>query len=288
MTVFATLLAASAIAALVPDWATTLKAQGYSSVDLQLDVQPSVSVLSAGTSADLFVTVANAGPDRAASARTITLLDGDASAIGTSGCAEDPLGFPDCHLSAPLPPGGAADYLMTFSLSPLARGDLNVVVAATSDDVEAVPGQELSLLQLPIEAHVDLQASVTCDRPYFPASHPVSCEAILRNAGPAAALYPYLAVSVAGATVSNLDCIAPRPELCPFALPGGWYPSMLMPDETVTLSFALSLDPGWPVDAVYIDSAAYASSEFEDVPWDNDSAVEIPVPLFRDGFEEGW
>jgi hypothetical protein len=284
--VFAALLAASAMAALMPDWATTLKAQSYSGyVDLQLDAQTFTRALSAGTDAGLLVTLANTGTADAHRARTIVLLEGDAVASATSGCLEDPVGFPDCTLSTPLPAGGSADYLMTLAVSPLARGHLNVAVAAASDDAYAVPGRELILLELPIEAHVDLMASAACNRAYVRRNTPLSCRVTLRNAGPAASIFPIFSVNAFYATFSNLSCVAPRQELCPIQIPTGWEASVMMPGETVVLSFDLTIDPATAADAISIDSGAFGGPETEDNPHNNTNSLVVPVPLFSDDFE---
>jgi hypothetical protein len=289
--VFATLLAASAAATLMPDWATTLKAQSYyGSVDLQLTVQPSATVLRAGVDADLLVTLANAGPDDAHRARTIAALDGDAVANATSGCSEDPFGFPDCQLSTPLPAGGSADYLMTLAVSPLARGHLNVGVAAVSDDFETAPGQELVLLELPIEAHVNLSASATCARSYVPKLHPLPCQVTLRNSGQAAAVNPNFYVDVSNAAVLDLGCAAPRGEPCPAKIGSGWSVNTLMPGEAVMVYFNLTVDSPASVNSVRIDSRADSGSadEIEDSPLDNHDSITVAVPLFRDGFDGSW
>jgi hypothetical protein len=290
--VFAALLAASAMAALLPDWATTLKAQSYSGyVDLQLDVQLDVPTrnpsLKAGTDADLLVTLANAGTADAHRARAVALLKGDAIATATGGCLEDPLGFPNCTFSSPLPAGGSADYLLTLAVSPLARGHLKVAVAAASDDADSVPGRELVLIDLPIQAHVNLIATSACDRPYLPKSAPLSCQVTLRNAGPAAVTMPYLYVDANGMVVSNLNCNAPRPDMCPAQLPGAWEPTVVMPGDSILLSFQLTANPAFSYDAIFLDYGAFITSggELEDVPVDNWNSNSIPVPLFRDDFE---
>jgi hypothetical protein len=285
---FALLLAASAVATLMPDWATTLKAQSYyGSVDLSLYVQPSTSALSAGTNTDLLITLANAGPDDAYRARTFALIDGDAVASATSGCNEFPLGFPDCTLSMPLPAGGSADYLLTLSAPPLARGSVTMAVAAASDDAEIAPGQELVLLDLPIEAHVDLSSSAACDRPYAARGVPLVCHVLLRNTGPAAAAnWPYFYVGTSLVPL-KLNCNAPREELCPAQLQVPWSASVMMPGETIELSFQLVLDPSFSEETISIGTQAYSGAwdEIEDTYGDNSASLTIPVPLFHDGFD---
>jgi hypothetical protein len=281
---FTLVLAASAAATLMPDWATTLKAQGhYGSVDLSLYVQPSTPALSAGTDTDLLITLANAGPDDAYRARTSALIDGEAFATATSGCNEFPLGFPDCTLSAPLLAGGSADYLMTLSVAPLARGSVTVAIAATSDDAEIAPGQELVLLDLPIEAHVDLQVSGACNRGYLMPDVPLSCRVKFYNAGPAGAISPLLYINTFG-YFSNVTCDAPRSDMCTSYMPATWWPNTLLPGETITLGFDITLTPDLGVETWQMFVGAQPN-EILDVPEHSTAEFTLPVSLFADDFE---
>jgi len=280
------LLAASAAAALMPDWATTLKAQSYyGNVDLQLSAQPSAPIARAGSSLDFLVSIANAGPDDAHSPRTHTTIEGIAAVTGTSGCLEDSSGFPDCTLSSPLPASGSADYLMSMAISPLARGYLDVTVAAVSDDAELAPGNESVVLHMPIEAGVDLGANVTCDRSYVMRGAALHCHVSLRNNGPAAAI-PYFNVNTGGATVSDLTCVASRPVLCPAQIPLAWKSNLIMPGEEIGLWFSATVAPSFAPETFSIYSSATPGyGEVESEPADNASESVVSVSLFRDGFE---
>lgn len=284
--IFATLLTGSAIAALMPGWAVTLKAQGYVGyVDLKLDVQPSTPTLPAGGAADLLITLSNAGPADAARARTLALIEGAPVRKQSSGCREDPLGYPDCELSSPLPAGATADYLLALNLSPLARGTLNIAVAATSDDVEAAPGQELAFLRLPIEAHVDLQSNASCAQVAVMKNVPVQCVVTLGNGGPAAVVAPFFSLYSIGATMSLLSCDAPRPELCPLSA-SGWSTAMLLPGEALTLTLELTMDPNFYADDIALNTGVFLTSgnEIDDTST-NFRELDVPISLFRDGFE---
>ena len=285
--VFLALLAASGVAALTPDWATTLKAQDYSGyVDLLLSVLPSAPVLSAGTNTDLLVTVSNSGPADANHAHTTTLLQGLATATATNGCLGDPYAFPDCEFSTPVLAGASADYLLSLSVSPLARNSLDITVAAAADEPESLPYQAMVHLQLPIQAHVDLSAVTTCGRLQISPKAPLACQTTLRNVGTAAALLPYFYLG-ATAVPSNLGCVAPRPDLCPGEFPDEWTGSVLMPGESAIVSFELSVDIAASSQAIYVSSDAFSGSydETEDAPADNSSSLIIPVSLFNDDFE---
>ena len=143
-----------------------LKAQTYyGDVDLRLSAQTGWSSVRAGSTSDLLVTLANNGPDDAHGTRTRAVLQGNVLATATNGCNEDPLAYPLCTLSAPLPAGGTAGFPMRLAVPPDACGHIKVALAADSWDVETAPGQELVLLELPIEAHVDLRASAALTVP---------------------------------------------------------------------------------------------------------------------------
>lgn len=278
----ALLLAACAAASVVPDWATVLKAQSYyGSVDLRLSVQ-SPGGVRAGADADLLVTLANAGPDDAHGARTHASVHA-AAVSATSGCNEDPLGFPDCTLAAPLPAGGSADYLMHLSVPPLARGSVTVALSAQSWDLETAPGQETALLELPIEAHVDLRASVLCDRAYLTGGGSLSCQLILHNFGPSAALSPRFEFDLDGADAFDFSCNATHGGLCPPALSAKWTSAVMQPRDTAVLWFQLA--PARGVDTATLGVTVTGSGEIEDQPSDNAERLSIPVVLFRDDFE---
>ena len=284
---FVALLAASSVAALTPDWATTLKAQDYSGyVDLLLNVLPGTPVLSAGTNAELLVTVSNSGPADADHAYTVTSIQGAATATATSGCLDDPLAFPECEFSTPLLAGASTEYMLSLSVSPLARSFLDITVATSADEPESMPDQALAHLHLPVQAHVDLGAVTTCERSHISPNAPLNCQLALRNAGTAAALMPYFYLG-ATAAQSNLGCVAPRPDVCPAKLPAEWTASVLMPGESAVVSFQLSVNSSAAYESVYVSADAFSGSygETEDAPLDNSSSLTIPVSLFSDDFE---
>ena len=279
----ALLLAASAAASIVPDWATVLKAQSYyGAVDLRLSAQPSGAVR-AGATTDVLVALANAGPDDAHGAHARAVLRGDVQPAATSGCNEDPAGFPLCTLSTPLVAGGTSDFLLRLQVPPSARGEIALALSAASLDDETNPGQELVLLQLPIEAHVDLRSSILCQRPYLTGGGSLSCQVTLQNLGSSAALTPRFTFAVNGASLFDFSCSSTRADLCPPALPAQWTSAVLGSNDTAVLWFQLTADPG--VETVTVDVTALGTGEIEDYPSDNADTMFIPVPLFRDGFE---
>jgi len=278
------LLAASAAAAIMPDWAIVLKAQSYyGMVDLHSSAQPDPAGVRAGSTSDLLVTLTNNGPDDAHGARTLAVLRGQVQPAATNGCSEDPLAFPVCTLSSPLPAGGTADYLMRVSVPPRARGQITIALAAGSWDTETASGPQPLLLELPIEAHVDLRASALCEHAYASGDAPLSCQIILHNAGPSTAFSPHYEIDAQGARFADFACSAPRTDLCPSALPANWSANAMEPNDSVVLWFQLYAAPG--VETLTLRATTVGAGEIEDRPADNADVTTIPVPLFRDDFE---
>jgi len=285
------LLAASAAAALTPGWAATLKAQSYAGyVDIKVGLSTAdgarVHHASAGANLDLLVSMRNDGPADAHRARAVASVTGAATPAATSGCQEDPIGFPGCTLADALPAGGAADYLMRFGVSPLARGTLNIAVAAASDDPDVEPGLEIVQLQVPVDAHVDLNTSARCNRAYLPHDKPVSCQVTFRNDGSAAALSPNLQTYTYLSYLVLTNCAATRQDLCPLYA-GGWSTPVMMPGDSITLTLDMYAFDGiiTEISTLYFYAAPGSSSEIEDTPADNSGQLTLPVPIFRDDFE---
>lgn len=288
---YGALLAASAAAALTPGWAITLKAQSYAGyVDLKVGLSTAdggrVRHASAGADLDLLVSLRNDGPADAHRARAIASLQGAATPAATSGCQEDPVGFPGCTLADPLPAGGAADYLMRFGVSPLARGTLNIAVAAASDDPDSEPGQEIVQLRVPVDAHVDLNSSARCNRAYLPANKVISCQVTFRNDGSAAALTPFIDIHPYLAVATLTNCAAARQELCTNYFATG-YLAALMPGDQITFTEEVYAFEGLGNDeaTLYFNAVPNSAGEIEDNPADNGGQLTLEVPIFRDDFE---
>lgn len=284
------MLGSTLAAGIAPDWSQVLKAQGYyGAVDLGLALTPSAELV-AGGDADFLLQAVNHGPDDAHRARTIAGFNGAVSFGATSGCISDPLGFPQCVFSAPLNAGGSTDYLLHATVAPDARGDVRLAVAATSDDDEINPGDEVAIYAARIVARLDLETTASCDAVRVRSGRPIACHIQFRNHGPAAALRPTL-WSYINLYPNQWTCQASRPELCP-ATPYSNFvystrPEKLMPGEQITFSVEGTYVPELgPLDTLQANAYfAVDSGESQTNPANDNGFVEVPVSLFFDDFD---
>ncbi|HJU38252.1 MAG TPA: hypothetical protein VJ724_01670, partial [Tahibacter sp.] len=192
-------------------------------------------------------------------------------------------------LPSPLAAGASGDYLLRMRVPPTARGNMMLSVGATSDDDEIAPGDEVALFKAPIIAQVDLGTTVRCNAQTFanPTAR-VVCDFDIRNAGPSAAVTPfinfYTGYSGAGA---YWTCAAPRPGLCPagtqFSTSYGFSPASIESGETLRVRGEF-LPPMAPYPTIYVYGGA-SSAENDPNYVDNHVQLEFDVTLFRDDFE---
>jgi hypothetical protein len=288
---FAVSLLAVGAAALSPDWAAALKAQGYyGSVDLGVTLTPSQTPR-AGETVDFLVTVRNGGPDAANRVRTIAGAQ-NLHVLETDGCAADPLGYPQCALPSPLAAGASGDYLLRMKVPTLARGNMVLSVSATSDDDEIAPGDEVALFKAPIVAQIDLGMTMHCNAQAFagPTAR-IVCDFDVRNDGPSAAAAPSIFFYLGYGNTGYWTCTASRPGLCPagttFASSYHFVPVSIEPGEALRVrSELLPPTPEYPM--VYVDGRSRGQGgggETETNYNNNDVFAEFDTTLFRDDFE---
>lgn len=284
---FAVSLVAVGAAALSPDWAAALKAQGYyGSVDLGVTLTPSQTPR-AGETVDFLVTVRNGGPDAANRVRTIAGAQ-NLHVLETNGCAADPLGYPQCALPSPLAAGASGDYLLRMKVPTLARGNMVLSVSATSDDDEIAPGDEVALFKAPIDAVTDLGVTVHCDRQAFadPTSR-VICDFDVRNTGLASALRPTLSFIINYPGSAYWSCAAPRPSQCPtgtlLTSQYDFQPISIEPGEALRVRGEF-VQPPAPAEVVGVNVSLWANETDAYMP-NNFVGTWIAVSLFSDDFE---
>lgn len=287
----ATLLAALA-AALSPDWSAVLKAQNYAGyVDLVLNLLPSgVGSPVAGTDTDFLLTTSNNGPEVAVHPRVLMTMRGAVQVGATSGCLDDPVGYPLCHLSDPLFANSAADFLLHTHLPATARGEVQLAAVAMSDSDESLPGDEIAFYHAPIAVQANISAFASCGDKPPRFDRPVTCAYLFRNIGPSSS---NAAIS-AGLYVPDgvaWTCQATRPELCG-SLSEGEQNAWLalhdwMPGEEISLTATGT--PGaanWLNGFMVFDAfASPPSSEPDPDLSDNWRTNQIEIPLFVDGFD---
>lgn len=287
---FAASLVAAGALALSPDWASVLKAQGYyGSVDLGVTLVPSQTPR-AGETVDFLVTVRNNGPEAANRVRTIAGAQ-NLHVLETSGCAADPLGYPQCALASPLAAGASGDYLLRMKVPPSARGNMVLSVGATSDDDEIAPGDEVALFKAPIVVAADLQTSLSCEGELFPRpdGHLV-CQVEIRNDGPGTTFSPTISLTVWSSVGAYWSCTANRPGICTvgslFATNYAFRPPSLNPGDVVqvrTEMIAPSLG-GYMVSSLH--GSVWVGTDELDLNYTNNSFERtFDTTLFRDDFE---
>ena len=285
---FAASLVAVGAAAVSPDWAATLKAQGYyGQVDLGVTLTPSQSPL-AGETVDFLVTMHNNGPDAANRARTIAGAQ-NLHVLETNGCAADPLGYPQCVLPSPLAAGASGDYLLRMKVPSAARGNMLLSVSATSDEDEIAPGDEVALFKAPIVAIVDAQTTMHCNRYTFPGPNGrVICDIEIRNAGPATAISPWISFSLSYAS-AYWNCQSSRPGLCPpetsFAGSYSVTLALMEPGDVVRVRSDILAQSSWSPYALPSINGYVSTREIEANSDDNRIFAEFDMTLFRDDFE---
>ena len=285
---FAASLVAVGAAAVSPDWAAALKAQGYyGNVDLGVTLTPSQTPR-AGETVDFLVSVHNNGPDAANRVRTIAGAQ-NLHVLETDGCAQDPLGYPQCALPSPLAAGAGGDYLLRMKMPPAARGNMVLSVSATSDDDEIAPGDEVALFKMPIVASVDLRASMHCNHEAFPGPDGrVICDIEIRNAGPSTAISPWLTFNLNYPAGAYWSCQASRPGQCPvevsFASNYSFTPALIGLDDVVRVrsEIVAPTQPSYTTVGLY----GYVSPmEPERNSSDNHVEADFDTTLFREDFE---
>jgi hypothetical protein len=279
-------------AALVPDWATALKAQYYgANVDLSLQATPSANIATPGGDIDMLLTAHDAGPGDAVRPRVLAYWDGGFTPVGTSGCSNDAEGFPLCYLAAPLLAGGSADYLVHGHIDPTARGEMQFVATLMSDDTETQPGDEVVLLRLPLQARVDLGTTVACTPARVRLGETAHCQVRFRNPGPSAAASPFLQVTWSDGEASTFDCSASQEPLCGFSVynfGADARPAWQMPGSEAVLQIDLPVTypPAWNETLTVSASAQQLYTDLETDSSDNSASAHVVVPLFFDGFDD--
>ena len=286
---FGALLAASAAAALLPDWATTLKAQNYAYyVDLHLALDANSAVARAGETLRVVASVYNGGPADAHDVRNDTRLPLSGFGVTTLGCTADPIGYPQCRFGAPLAAEASATEVLLIDVAPVARGTLELRMNTGADEPDAYPGQEFAELLLPIEAHVNLGTELHCARRVVARTQALPCYVVVRNAGPASALQADVQLNVHGAVLANVACSGSNPRACPGTnLTGaGWSMRELRAGDAVRVDFTLTLPVDYAADSYTLTAGAHRHiGEIEDEPSDDERTLAIEVPIFADDFE---
>lgn len=275
-----------AAAVLSPDWSSVLKAQGYySNVDLGI-VLDAPGVVEPGQEFELAVLVHNQGPGIAHRVRTVAAAQ-QLSYVGGIGC--DGPRYPQCALADSLGIG-VFGYQLTMRVPDYARNHVQFSASVASDDIEAQPGDEITLIKIPVYVPLDLRTNIACARVADAARGMVRCSIRFSSVVSHGARLPLLRASVNSAQSPQWSCEATQPTLCATAVASGnsyeATPTVLPGGSSVTFFADLRVSRALPV--VALDAEARlnpAMGETDIAPGNNRSHLDYEPSLFAHDFE---
>lgn len=188
-TTAAALLAAVLATLAAPGWSETLRTDAYYDyVDLSLSLQRP-AVFTPGASSAIAVVVTNAGPGTADT--PVVLLSGDVDVLveGVSGCGAPALPQRTCAL-APIAPSSTQGANLLLHIGAFARGSVVFGAAASSEAIETNPGDEISVVALPLVAEADTRVAFVDTKPAILADGRLQWTVSVDNDGPSAAIAP--------------------------------------------------------------------------------------------------
>jgi hypothetical protein len=273
-------------AALSPDWSAVLKAQGYyGNVDLGI-VLDAPGVVEPGQEFDLAVLVHNQGPDYAHRVRTVATAP-QLSYIGGIGC--DGPRYPRCALADSLGIG-VFGYQLTMRVPDYARNHVQFSASVASDDTEINPGDEITVIKIPVYVPLDLRTDIACAPTVGGARGTLRCSIRFANVGTYGARLPLLRAGVGAGQSPQWSCESTEPTVCPTATAlGNAYeanPAQLPGGSSVTFFVEQRVTSARPV--VSLDAEARlnpAMGETDLVPGNNRSHLDYEPSLFANGFE---
>ncbi len=275
-----------AAAVLSPDWSSVLKAQGYyGNVDLGI-VLDAPGVVEPGQEFDLTVLVHNQGPGIAHRVRTVATAQ-QLSYVGGIGC--DGPRYPQCALADSLDIG-VFGYQLTMRVPDYARNHVQFSASVASDDIETQPGDEITVIKIPVYVPLDLRTDIACAPINQAARGMVRCSIRYSSATAQGARLPLLRASVNAAQSPQWSCEATQPALCATAVASGNVyeatPTVLPGGSSVTFFADLGVSRALPV--VALDAEARlnpAMGETDIAPGNNRSHLDYEPSLFADDFE---
>lgn len=280
------LAATGAAAVLSPDWSSVLKAQGYyGNVDLGILVDAPTRV-EPGQDISLIVGVLNQGPDTAHRVRTIATAR-QLSYIGGIGCVGPR--YPQCALADSLGIGSFG-YQLDMRVPADARNHVQFSASVTSDDTEIHPGDEITLVKIPVYVPLDLRTDIACSPVVEGARGTVRCSIRFTNTGVHGARLPLLRASVDPAHVPQWRCESTIPALCATATVVGYRyeaaPTLLPGGSSLTFFVDLRASGSSPVVTVEAEARLNpAMGETDVAPGNNLLRFDYEPSLFSDGFE---
>ncbi len=153
--------------------------------DLRLTMTDTPDPLPPATTLVYAITAQNLGPSPATDVRVIDALPGVLSLVQTQGCAEDPLGVPQCTLGG-IAAGGSKTFTVQVALQPSPPPSATNVAVVTSAEPDPVSGNNSASATTWLVPAGDLAVTVSDGSATVPAGGQTTYTIGVTNAGPSA------------------------------------------------------------------------------------------------------
>ncbi|MEM9557318.1 MAG: FG-GAP-like repeat-containing protein [Acidobacteriota bacterium] len=260
-----------------------------SAADLAISITESSDPATAGTDITYTVTVTNNGPDPATSVLVDGVLSGAVDFVSTSGCAEDPTGFPQCTLGD-LVATGQASFDLVARVRASATAGISLEVTASSSATDPTPGNESAVEATAVTRAADLAVVVSGDREYIGGER-LDLTITASNLGPSdasgARFENAFPAEVAGVTWT---CSGTGGGTCPSNGSGDFDLTVDLPAGASVIAVASGIVAPAATTTIQNTASITAPAGVPDANSANDTDLYDIVwsnPIFFDGFESG-
>lgn len=169
--------------------------------DLSIAITDGTDPVLTGGSQTFTVTVDNNGPSDATGAVVTMLLPTGMTLSSTSGCAEDPNGYPTCTLGS-IAAGGSGMFTLDADIDPGVSGTLTTSGDVAGDQTDPDPDNDSASEDTTVEPSADIWVTKVADRNPATLGHELVYTITVSNAGPS----DDPAVGISDVFDSNLTC----------------------------------------------------------------------------------
>ncbi|MFC1997304.1 GEVED domain-containing protein [Chloroflexota bacterium] len=251
-----------------------------SEADLEITKSDSDDPVVAGKNLVYTIEVRNAGPSIAQNVTVDDTLPAGVTLISTSGCAEDPVGVPQCSLGD-ISVGGSAQYTVQVSVDSSSTGTITNIATVSTDSIDSDTTNNTASEETTIDSDVDLFVTIVdSDDPAAAGSgignlvHTVT----VRNVGFSDATGVVLGEALTLPAGVSIDSITPsKGTYLPAGAPNGtWAIGSLASGASETLTVVLTVDATAIVGIDVIADTAFVMFVNEpDSDNNNNSATEF-------------